>query len=87
MCERETKRELYARSRTPALRLIRRASVQATRGRSGSNQGRASPVPLAAAIGVLVRFAVQLYLDSSVYKGSSLAAADGGAVPVAKDKS
>ena len=27
-------------------------------------------VPLAAAIGVLVRFAVQVYLDSSVYKGS-----------------
>jgi predicted PurR-regulated permease PerM len=26
-------------------------------------------VPLAAAIAVLVRFAVQLYLDSSVYKG------------------
>ena len=30
-------------------------------------------VPLAAAIGVLVRFAVQLYLDSSVYKGSQRA--------------
>lgn len=28
-------------------------------------------VPLAAAIGVLVRFAVQVYLDSSVYKGDS----------------
>ena len=28
-------------------------------------------VPLAAAIGVLVRFAVQVYLDSSVYKGSA----------------
>jgi predicted PurR-regulated permease PerM len=28
-------------------------------------------VPLAAAVGVLVRFAVQLYLDSSVYKGSA----------------
>jgi predicted PurR-regulated permease PerM len=41
-------------------------------------------VPLAAAIGVLVRFAVQQYLDSSVYKGSA-AAAGGGAVPVAKD--
>ena len=27
-------------------------------------------VPLAAAIGVLVRFALQVYLDSSVYKGS-----------------
>ena len=44
-------------------------------------------VPMAAAIGVLVRFAVQLYLDSSVYKGSSAAAADGGAMPAAKDKS
>jgi predicted PurR-regulated permease PerM len=44
-------------------------------------------VPLAAAIGVLARFAVQLYLDSSVYKGSSTAVTDGGAVPVAKDKS
>ena len=43
-------------------------------------------VPLAAAIGVLVRFAVQLYLDSSVYKGSS-AEADGGAMPAAKEKS
>ena len=42
-------------------------------------------VPLAAAIGVLVRFAVQVYLDSSVYKGSG-AAADGGAVPAAKDR-
>jgi predicted PurR-regulated permease PerM len=41
-------------------------------------------VPLAAAMGVLVRFAVQLYLDSSVYKGSS-ATADGGTVSVAKD--
>ncbi len=28
-------------------------------------------VPLAAAVGVLVRFAVQVYLDSSVYKGGS----------------
>ena len=43
-------------------------------------------VPLAAAIGVLVRFAVQLYLDSSVYKGSSAVALDGGALPVAKDR-
>ncbi len=42
-------------------------------------------VPLAAAMGVLVRFAVQLYLDSSVYKGSG-AAADGDAVPAARDK-
>jgi predicted PurR-regulated permease PerM len=42
-------------------------------------------VPLAAAMGVLVRFAVQLYLDSSVYKGSG-AAPDGDAVPVARDK-
>jgi predicted PurR-regulated permease PerM len=31
-------------------------------------------VPLAAAIAVLVRFAVQLYLDSSVYKGGESAA-------------
>ena len=30
-------------------------------------------VPLAAAVGVLVRFAVQVYLDSSVYKGSERA--------------
>jgi predicted PurR-regulated permease PerM len=36
-------------------------------------------VPLAAAIAVLVRFAAQLYLDSSVYKGSDIA-------PVAEDK-
>lgn len=36
-------------------------------------------VPLAAAIGVLVRFAVQVYLDSAVYKGSD-------AVPAAGDK-
>jgi hypothetical protein len=28
-------------------------------------------VPLAAAIGVLVRFAVQVYLGSSVYKGGA----------------
>ena len=42
-------------------------------------------VPLAAAIGVLVRFAVQQYLDSSVYKGSG-AAAEGSAVPVVKDR-
>jgi predicted PurR-regulated permease PerM len=34
-------------------------------------------VPLAAAIGVLVRFAVQLYLDSAVYKGSDGAPAAG----------
>jgi predicted PurR-regulated permease PerM len=33
-------------------------------------------VPLAAAVAVLVRFAVQAYLDSSVYKGSSATAAD-----------
>ena len=32
-------------------------------------------------MGVLVRFAVQLYLDSSVYKGSSAVAADGDALP------
>ena len=44
-------------------------------------------VPMAAAIGVLVRFAMQLYLDSSVYKGSSAAVADGGAIPAAKGKS
>jgi predicted PurR-regulated permease PerM len=30
-------------------------------------------VPLAAAIAVLVRFALQLYLGSSVYKGGELA--------------
>ena len=41
-------------------------------------------VPLAAAMGVLVRFAVQLYLDSSVYKGSS-ATTNRDAVPAAKD--
>ena len=41
-------------------------------------------VPLAAAISVLVRFAVQSYLESSVYKGS--AATDGGGLPLAKDK-
>jgi predicted PurR-regulated permease PerM len=46
--------------------------------------GTLMAVPLAAAIGVLVRFAVQAYLDSSVYKGS--AAAEGGAVPFAKDR-
>jgi hypothetical protein len=28
-------------------------------------------VPLAAAAGVVVRFGLQLYLDSSVYKGNS----------------
>ena len=31
-------------------------------------------VPLAAAIGVLVRFAVQVYLGSSVYRGSTASA-------------
>ena len=36
-------------------------------------------VPLAAATAVLVRFAVQVYLDSSVYKGSD-------AAPAAADK-
>ena len=41
-------------------------------------------VPLAAAIGVLVRFAVQVYLDSAVYKGS--AAADVETMPLPKDK-
>jgi hypothetical protein len=35
-------------------------------------------VPLAAAIGVLVRFALKLYLDSPLYKGR--AAADDGAL-------
>jgi predicted PurR-regulated permease PerM len=34
-------------------------------------------VPLAAAVAVLARFAVQLYLDSSVYKGSDIAPAAG----------
>jgi hypothetical protein len=34
-------------------------------------------VPLAAATRVLVRFAVQVYLDSSVYKGSDAARPDG----------
>jgi predicted PurR-regulated permease PerM len=43
-------------------------------------------VPTAAAIGVLVRFAVQLYLDSSVYKGISGAAADDSAAVVAEDR-
>jgi predicted PurR-regulated permease PerM len=42
-------------------------------------------VPLAAAIGVLVRFAVQQYLDSSLYKGSG-AAAEGSVVPVIEDR-
>jgi len=37
-------------------------------------------VPLAAAMGVVVRFAVQVYLDSPVYKGSG-AIADGDAAP------
>jgi predicted PurR-regulated permease PerM len=41
-------------------------------------------VPLAAAIGVLVRFAVQVYLDSAVYKGS--AAAPTGEPPFPGDK-
>src|SRR5947208_419701 len=41
-------------------------------------------VPLAAAIGVLVRFAVQVYLGSSVYKGSG-AATGGAALPAARD--
>jgi len=38
-------------------------------------------VPLAAAVGVLVRFAVGLYLDSSVYKGGASAAGGAGAPP------
>jgi predicted PurR-regulated permease PerM len=42
-------------------------------------------VPLAAAIGVLVRFAVQVYLDSAVYKGTA-AAADGETMPKPRDK-
>ena len=42
-------------------------------------------VPLAAAIGVLVRFAVQVYLDSSVYKGSERRD-EPRCVPAAKDK-
>jgi predicted PurR-regulated permease PerM len=42
-------------------------------------------VPLAAAMGVLVRFALQLYLDSPVYKGSS-AEPDGISVPAGKDQ-
>ena len=37
--------------------------------------GTLMAVPLAAATAVLVRFAVQLYLDSSVYKGSDAAPA------------
>ena len=48
-------------------------------------------VPLAAAIGVLVRFAMQVYLDSSVYKGSGEVAdrrsrrmAEGEAVTMAR---
>jgi len=36
-------------------------------------------VPLAAALGVLVRFAVQVYLDSPVYKGSGVDAPGDGA--------
>jgi len=35
-------------------------------------------VPLAAAVGVLVRFAVRVYLDSSVYKGTNGEAAPSG---------
>ena len=42
-------------------------------------------VPLAAAIGVLVRFAVQVYLDSAVYKGTT-ARADGETMPQQGDK-
>ena len=38
-------------------------------------------VPLAAAMGVLVRFAIQVYLDSSVYKGSAAMPTDAGAAP------
>lgn len=41
-------------------------------------------VPLAAAMGVLVRFALQLYLDSPVYRGGSVEV-DGISVPPAKD--
>jgi predicted PurR-regulated permease PerM len=37
-------------------------------------------VPLAAAIGVLARFAVQLYLDSSVYKGGTARAIEASSV-------
>jgi len=36
-------------------------------------------VPLAAAIGVLVRFAIDVYLGSSVYKGAS--SAQGATLP------
>jgi predicted PurR-regulated permease PerM len=43
-------------------------------------------VPLAAAIGVLVRFAVQVYLGSAVYKGSAAAPVDSGTVPLPGDK-
>ena len=49
-------------------------------------------VPLAAAIGVIVRFAVQVYLDSSVYKGGGEVTNDPGAsldsdnTRLAKDK-
>ena len=42
-------------------------------------------VPLAAAMGVLVRFALQLYLDSPVYKGS-ITPTDGPVLPVIKDR-
>jgi predicted PurR-regulated permease PerM len=43
-------------------------------------------VPLAAAVAVLVRFAVQLYLASSVYKGSSATEGGDGAMPSAAGK-
>jgi predicted PurR-regulated permease PerM len=43
-------------------------------------------VPLAAAIGVLVRFALQLYLDSAVYKGNRGAQGAAAAQPVANPK-
>ena len=42
-------------------------------------------VPLAAAIGVLVRFAVQVYLDSAVYKGSATPA-EAETISTPKDK-
>jgi predicted PurR-regulated permease PerM len=43
-------------------------------------------VPLAAAVGVMVRFALQLYLDSPVYKGDA-EPAQGTVLPIAKDRS
>lgn len=43
-------------------------------------------VPLAAAIGVLVRFAVQVYLDSPVYKGAASVDGAGAAASGAPDK-